>query len=370
MIVFFLLMTPFITFTQNLSANTTGLFTYIPEVPLNNKNIRVFYHIPNGDISKMPILFSFHGANRNAEDYRDYWVSMANANGFMVFSPEFSSSNFSGGDAYNLANIFVDGDNPSPQTFNPQNEWTFSIIDPLFEYIKSDISGTQEKYNAWGHSAGSQFLQRFVLYLPESKLDIAVCSNAGWYTVPENSVDFPYGINKGQLPNTNIEKAFAKKVYVHLGKNDNNPNASGLRRNAVVDAQQGTHRLERGQYFFNTSKAVSQNLNYTFHWEKIEVNNVAHNAQQMANSALQYILQNNLSVSDEIKPEEILIYPNPVKDKLIIQSNKDLGILKIFSIHGKLIKSFQNKKEISVKNLSSGIYILHVNNQLIKFIIQ
>ena len=147
MIVFFLLMTPFITFTQNLSANTTGSFTYIHEVPLNNKNIRVFYHIPNGDISKMPILFSFHGANRNAEDYRDYWVSMANANGFMVFSPEFSSSNFSGGDAYNLANIFDDGDNPSPQTFNPQNEWTFSIIDPLFEYIKSDLENKLIKYS-------------------------------------------------------------------------------------------------------------------------------------------------------------------------------------------------------------------------------
>lgn len=369
-IVLLLWMIPFISLAQNLSSNSTGSFNYTPNSPLNTKNIKVFYHIPNGDITTMPIVFSFHGASRNADDYRDYWITMANTNGFMVFAPEFSSSDFSGGDAYNLANIFDDGDNPSTSTFNAKNEWTFSVIDPLFEYIKTDISGTQQKYNAWGHSAGSQFLQRFVLYLPESNLDIAVCSNAGWYTVPENTVDFPYGIRKGQLPNADLLKAFEKKVYVHLGKNDNNPNAGGLRRNSVVDNQQGIHRFERGNYFFNTSEATANTMNATFNWEKVEVANVAHNGQQMANNALQYIMQSSLSVINNEVKEDITIYPNPTKEMLYIKSDTKPDTVTIYSLQGKLLKQDVNTNKISVNGFSAGIYFLRVNNQFIKFIIQ
>ncbi|MEW4922200.1 lamin tail domain-containing protein [Algibacter sp. 2305UL17-15] len=296
LITFIILLYIAFSFGQNLSANSTGSFIYTPASPLNSQTVAVFYHIPNGNMATMPILMSFHGTNRNANDYRDYWISMANTNGFMVFAPEFSDANYPTGDNYQLANIFDDGDNPSLATFNPENEWTISIIDPLFEYIKADISGTQEVYYAWGHSGGSQFLHRFVEYLPNSKLDIAVCSNAGWYTVPEASVDFPYGLNESQLPNATLTDAFAKKLYVHLGQNDTDPDSPNLRHNTVVDNQQGLNRLDRGRYFFTTSEATASSMSVPFNWEKKEVPGVGHNAQQMANDALQYIFDNMSSV--------------------------------------------------------------------------
>lgn len=127
---------------QNLSPNSTGSFPYIPNSPLYNQPVEVFYHIPAGDLTNMPIVFSFHGENRDGDNYRDYWINMADSYGFMVFGPQFSDANYPGGDGYQLGNIFNDGDNPSPSTLNPNNEWTFSVIDPLFNYIKADISGT------------------------------------------------------------------------------------------------------------------------------------------------------------------------------------------------------------------------------------
>ncbi|PQJ79708.1 T9SS type A sorting domain-containing protein [Polaribacter porphyrae] len=362
----FFLMFSFSVFGQNLSSNSTGFFIYTPEVPLNNKQIKVFYHIPNGDITKMPIIFSFHGVNRNADDYRDYWISMANANGFMVFAPEFSDADFPTGDKYNLANIFDDGDNPSISTFNPKNEWTFSVIDPIFETIKADISGTQQKYNAWGHSAGSQFLHRFVTYMPESKLDIAVCSNAGWYTVPENTVVFPYGIQNGQLPYSDLEKAFTKKLIIHLGKDDNDPNAAGLRHNTIVDNQQGLHRLERGRYYFETSETTAQNMNVQFNWEKHEVSGISHEGRKMAKDALQYILMSSLSISDINIKNSIKIYPNPANDILNIE-----GIetdIKIYSILGSFIGKEKKKNVIDISHLNSGCYFLDINNKKIKFL--
>jgi len=360
--------------SQNLTSNTTGSFTYVPSGALSSKSIKVFYHIPNGDIKTMPILMSFHGVNRNADDYRDYWISMANTNKFMVFAPEFSDAEFSTGDAYNLANIFDDGDNPSAATFNSKEKWTFSILDPLFAQIKTAISGTQQKYNAWGHSAGAQFLHRFVMYLPNSNLDVAVCSNAGWYTVPEFSVDFPYGLNKGQLPTNDLKVAFSKKLIVHLGKEDTNPNDAGLRHNPVVDNQQGLNRFVRGQYFFTESKAIAQSLNTTFNWEKDEVSGVDHNAQLMANNALEHVLKSTLSVDNLDGYSSFFMYPNPVENELFFDNSKlKISKIEVFSLEGKLISSFYfhhftKNQKIDLFKISKGIYFLKGKGFIKKFI--
>ena len=368
LLIVLLFVLPF-SFGQNLSPNTTGSFTYTPASPLDTQTVEVFYHIPGGDITTMPILFSFHGANRDGANYRDYWISMANANGFMVFAPEFSQANFPGGDSYQLANIFDDGDNPSLETYNPENEWTFSIIDPLFNNIKADISGTQQVYNAWGHSGGAQFLHRFIMYMPNSNLDIAVCSNSGWYTVPESMVNFPYGTRNGQLSNATLTNAFAKKLIVHLGQNDTDPNSPGLRHNATVDNQQGIFRLERGQYFFNKSQETSTAIGTQFNWEKQEVPGVGHNAQQMANDALPYILVNTLSTKHYLGNKFIKVYPNPVSSKFIniVSESEGTMYIKIYNSLGSLVKSetLKNRK-FNISYLSSGVYTLKIiqNNKL------
>ena len=235
--------------TKFLEANSTGSFVYTPTGPLSTKPITVYYRIPAGDVSTMPILMSFHGDDRDASNYRDYWTSMANANGFMVFAPEFKETDYPSGDGYQMGNVYVNGDSPSAETLNPTNQWTFSIIDPLFEAIKTEVSGTQLTFKAWGHSAGAQFLQRFNLFMPNSKLDVSVCSNSGWYTVPDISVDFPYGTKNSTLSNSSLAIPFSKKLIVHTGLNDTDPNSSGLRHNTTVDNQQGFNRLDRGRYF-------------------------------------------------------------------------------------------------------------------------
>ncbi len=277
----------------NLGSNSTGSFNFVPEGSLSNKIIEVFYHIPDGEINNIPILFSFHGGSRNAIDYRDAWINMANENGFMVFAPKFDNFYFEGGDMYNLANIFQDGDNPSSSTFNSSDLWTFSLIDKLFDFIVNEINGIQTEYNAWGHSGGAQFLHRFTLYLPDSKVNKVICSNAGWYTVPENGIPFPYGLDQSELTDNKLISAFSKKLYLHLGDEDTDPSSSSLRHNEVLDDQQGLNRLVRGRYFYENSKTKAESLNVDFNWIKTpEVEGVGHNAQLMANDALQYILEN------------------------------------------------------------------------------
>ena len=349
-----------------LNPNTTGSFIFTPQAPLNRNPLEVFYHIPDGDITTMPILMSLHGAGRNGESYRDYWIQMANEHGFIVIAPEFTTENYPGlGDNYNMSNIFDDGDNPSLETFNDKSEWTFSTLDPLFDYVKVAASNIRETYNAWGHSGGAQFLHRFVTYLPNSKLDIAVCSNAGWYTVAENGVSFPYGIDNGQLPTTDLITAYSKKLIVHLGKNDTNSDSStGIRRNGVVDAQQGIHRFERGQYFFNTSQATAQNMEVTFNWEKQEVAGIGHQAQLMANDALQYFLPSFLSVGKIENKSAMKIYPNPTNIGQVTIDSAENGYIsvQVYDVLGKQVKKETlTSKVFSVLDLTPGLYIMQIN---------
>jgi hypothetical protein len=288
--------------TKFLEANSTGSFVYKPTGPLSTKPITVFYRIPVGDVTTMPILMSFHGDERNASDYRNYWISMANAKGFMVFAPEFKEADYPGGNGYQMGNVFVDGDNPSTATLNSSTQWTFSIIDPLFEAIKTEVSGSQLSFKAWGHSGGAQFLQRFNLFMPNSKLDVSVCSNSGWYTVPDISVGFPYGTKDSQLSNSNLTIPFSKKLIVHLGLEDTDPNSSGLRHNNTVDNQQGLTRLARGRYFFNKSQILSNTLNYTYNWQRQEVAGVGHDPQLMATNALNLLFQTNTDAAVTYMP--------------------------------------------------------------------
>ncbi len=263
--------------TQNLEG--TGAYQYNYQTTTNIKTLNVFYHIPEIDDANIPILILFHGAGRNADGIRDAWIDEANSKGFIVVAPEFSDQNFPGGDQYNLGNVFLDGDNPSAQTLNPEQDWTFSIIDPLFEDFKSRSNNTQSNYSVFGFSAGAQFAHRLLEFKPNAPIDKIVASAAGWYTIPDLGENFPYGFSNSPLENIAVSNLFNKSFTIQIGTLDNNPNAPSLRRNATVD-QQGNNRYDRAFYMFNTSKNFAESLNLQFNWDIIETPGNGHNMQQ------------------------------------------------------------------------------------------
>lgn len=229
------------------------------------KEISIYFHKPENTAKNAPIVIIFHGAGRNARDYRNAIISKANEHQFIAIVPEFSIENFPGGDGYNLGNVFVDGDNPSSNSLNPQNEWAFSFVAPIFNFMKKELENTSNTYHIIGHSAGAQFAQRLLLFTPNISSEKIVLSAAGWYTVPDLNIDFPYGFQKSPLENTNLVNLFSKQVFIQVGELDNNPNAGGLRRNQFADAQ-GVNRFERAYHFYNKSKDLAAKENISFDW--------------------------------------------------------------------------------------------------------
>lgn len=245
-----------------------GFFEYSDYAPFDDKVLKVHYYIPENTNTNTPILFVFHGAGRNASDYRDALISKSNEYNFIVMAPEFSVLDFPGGDSYNLGNVFIDGDSPSISSLNLEEEWTFSVIEPLFDYIKTALANLNTTYYIIGHSAGGQFAHRFVMFKPNARVETIVTSASGWYTVTDLNIRFPYGFDDSPLNNSSFSSLFQKQLIVQVGELDNDPNALGLRHNQFADAQ-GLNRWERAQYFFNTASQLANNNNLSFNWTLI-----------------------------------------------------------------------------------------------------
>jgi hypothetical protein len=101
---------------------------------------------------------------------------------------------------------------------------------------------------------------------------------------------------------------------------------------------------------------------------KKEVANLAHNAQLIANNALQYVLMNTLSIKDKTTSKVFHIYPNPTKGKLFINIDDKINEIKLYSMTGSLLKSFLKKENVNLETFSPVFYILKVNSKQIKIL--
>jgi len=64
--------------------------------------------------------------------------------------------------------------------------------------------------------------------------------------------------------------------------------------------------------------------------------------------------------------QNIFIYPNPVKDELIIHNNSETALMKIYDLSGKLIKQHfltGSTTQVDVTNLKNGMYLLKIDNE-------
>ena len=267
---------------SNLFENIIGVIEYTNYEPLSNKPFNIHYYIPSTvNQTTAPILFIFPGTDRNADDYLETWITLADQKGVMVFAFEFSVNYYPMSTNYQTGFILDENGN-----LNNEDIWTFSVIEPVFDFIKTNLVNNTNSYNMFGHSAGGQFVHRFVQFKPNSRLNYAVSANAGWYTVPDTSVDFPYGLKNTGVSNEDLQNPYLKNLEIHLGQNDNNPNDPALRKTPEANIQ-GLHRLSRGRYFVNQSDSISQSLNFPSSWVKKELENVGHEQQKMAVFAAQ-----------------------------------------------------------------------------------
>ncbi len=267
---------------SGLSSAGAGVVTFNDYEPIKEKPINIWYYTPIDNPVDLPILFVYHGMNRNANDYRDNWIDLANQYKVMIVAPEFSNENYPNSAGYNLGNMFDLEDNPVPEEL-----WSFSVIDPIFDFVVKQINGKQTSYDMFGHSAGAQFAHRFIMFKTGTKANRVVTANAGWYTMPDFSVDYPYGLRETSLTLTDLIPMLQRKVVVLLGDADTERTGS-LRQTPEADAQ-GRNRFERGLTYFEKAKQLSIDNGIDLGWLQQTVPGVAHDNAKMAPAAAKFL---------------------------------------------------------------------------------
>ena len=245
----------------------------------NASPMDVYFYRPRSFQANGRVLIVIHGQSRNADGYRDYFIDSAERYGVLVLAPEFSREIYRDSRQFNLGNM----KNRAGQ-FLPIGSRSYLVIDRVFEQAKSKLSFMQKGYSLFGHSAGSQFVHRMILFCPSKMLVAAVAANAGWYTVPDTRVKFPYGMGNTIEADKFLSQSFKQKLIIMLGQDDDDENHRSLRTTQKAMAQ-GSHRLARGRYFYRTAKEMAQRLRAPFFWEISVVPGVGHSGRRMADPA-------------------------------------------------------------------------------------
>jgi poly(3-hydroxybutyrate) depolymerase len=246
--------------------------------------LRVYATRPAGLAADRPVLIVMHGVRRNARDYRDQWHELAKRHDFLLLVPEFGERDFPGAEGYNFGYRRDSDGRP-----RPRERWAFAALEPLFDDARRRFGSTADRYALYGHSAGAQFVHRYLYFVPGARLARVVPANAGWYTMPDYAVAFPYGLGNASITPEDLQRALALPVTVLLGARDNDPGHPSLRRTPEA-MQQGATRLERGQRFFDTARGYAEQQHIPFNWRQVLVPGVGHDNRLMAPAAVPHLL--------------------------------------------------------------------------------
>jgi poly(3-hydroxybutyrate) depolymerase len=243
----------------------------------------VWYYLPEHRDAHTPILIVMHGVTRHAERYRNDWLPHAKKYGVILVTPEFSEKNFPGAAAYAYGGA-IDAHGQR----RPKEQWTFSFLEPLFDQVKLATSNSTATYYLYGHSAGAQFVHRYLYFVPKARVAKAVAANAGWWTLPDFSIQFPYGVKGRGLDVASVKKTLQAPLVILLGTADTDPNHPELRRTPEAMAQ-GPYRLARGKFFYAAGQKEAEALGVPLRWSLAYAPGVAHEDKGMAAYAVEWL---------------------------------------------------------------------------------
>ncbi|MFM7459295.1 MAG: hypothetical protein ACKO15_00425 [Burkholderiales bacterium] len=248
-------------------------FLYKPSV---SGPLKVLVQRPATIDAKTQIVFALHGASRSASATFDAWKNAAGERNLIIVSPLFAEPDYPSGQ-YSEGNVSNKSLVP-----NPVPSWTFNVIEELFDHVRQATGATTSGYILYGHSAGGQFTHRMVMLMPQGiRMTQAYAANAGWYLMPEASVNYPYGLHNAPANAMTSCLGYGRKMTVLIGEADTDPNHYQLRR--TKDAmRQGANRFERASTFFETARRDAAARSCPFNWTLHTVSGAAHEQEKMA----------------------------------------------------------------------------------------
>lgn len=239
-------------------------------------SVKTLVYQPGDAGCDAPVVMVMHGVTRDAWMYMESWVGLAERYGFVLVVPEFPRDDWPTSRQYNLGNVRT----RAGEDLN-KAAWTFTAVDTVFDAVRRHCALSTSKFHLYGHSAGAQFVHRYVLHTGGARVAAAAAANAGWYLTPDRGAKFPYGIADVDLDADTLSAALATPMTVLLGERDCDPDSPDLRRTRRAE-RQGPHRLARGRYFMEVATGVALAMGCDLTWRLRVIRNVGHSDRAMA----------------------------------------------------------------------------------------
>lgn len=242
-----------------------------PERPLTLWSARPRQHHP-----EMPVLFVLHGANRNANDYRDYWLKLVDEAGILAVSVEYSKEHYPGLRWFNYGNLLDDAGQPLPRA-----QSTYGIVERLFAALQAEGLTTARRYGLFGHSAGGQFVHRAIAAGFRDNVAVAIAANSGSYAMPDPDIRFPYGLGGIGIDADSLRRILAYRLTVMIGTEDldNTSDAFPKEPEAML---QGDTRVARAHRYIARAREIADELGARCAWSLVEVPGVGHDGPKMS----------------------------------------------------------------------------------------
>ena len=249
------------------------------------KALPIHAYRPGAGAAGRPVIMVMHGVTRIAADYMDSWVGLAERCGFCLLIPEFSKADWPKSRRYNLGNLFADDGIALPRAAS-----SFAVVEQVFDAAAPVLGSDAATFSLYGHSAGAQFVHRFVTLTGAPRVDRAVAANAGWYTLPDRSLAYPYGLGGVEVDDETLQAGFATEMTILLGQSDSDPDSPDLRKTPEAMAQ-GPHRLARGRHFIAAAAALAAETGHELSWTSREVPHIGHSDRGMAPHAARILME-------------------------------------------------------------------------------
>ncbi|MCB9333957.1 MAG: hypothetical protein H6574_23120 [Lewinellaceae bacterium] len=171
-----------------------------------------------------------HGASRAAEGYHAVWSPIAEQYNALLVVPYFAKdAGFSTSDQFNLGNVFQLDSLDQILATNPEPDWSYSLIEPLFDVVRKKRVIVAKSIASMAIRPAASSCTVFI-FKEKNRVKRAVCANAGWYTMPDESIRFPYGLGGTGIDPDNLKYAFSKRVHILLGEADTETSGESLRQ--------------------------------------------------------------------------------------------------------------------------------------------
>lgn len=202
-----------------------------------------YLHVPERRGNDAPLLVSVHGLSRKAFQHARLLGPYADEYGVVVLAPHFDEDRFP--DYQKLGH-----DGPGGRAD--------AMLDEIVREAARLTAVDASPIYLVGFSGGAQFAHRYTMAHPE-RVAGAILVSAGWYTFPDPTVRYPYGLEPSRrhaLIDFDPEGFLRVPITVLVSREDDSNDS--LRRTERCDRQQGVTRRERGHNWVKAMRAAAE----------------------------------------------------------------------------------------------------------------